>query len=132
MLEDDADLRLSPIIIIYDGKCPFCDSYVRFLRLQDAVGSVQLVDARSQHPLAVEAARSLDVDRGMVVKLRGATYHGADAMVVLSRLSSRTRFLNRLNALLFSYRPFAKLAYPILRAGRRLSLYWKQIPAIRS
>ena len=32
--------------ILYDGACPFCASYVRYARLKDRVGEVDLVDAR--------------------------------------------------------------------------------------
>jgi predicted DCC family thiol-disulfide oxidoreductase YuxK len=34
-----------PALLYYDGDCPFCSRYVRWLRLQRAVGSVHLVNA---------------------------------------------------------------------------------------
>ncbi|KAA9011069.1 DUF393 domain-containing protein [Sphingobium limneticum] len=34
-------------IIIYDGECIFCQNYVRFFRLREAIGAVELLDARS-------------------------------------------------------------------------------------
>ena len=37
--------------LVYDGDCPFCSAYVRFVRLRDAVGTVHLVDAREGGPV---------------------------------------------------------------------------------
>ena len=34
------------VTIYYDGDCPFCERYVRLLRLRRAAGSVRLVDVR--------------------------------------------------------------------------------------
>ena len=36
--------------IVYDGECPFCRNYVRFMELRKAVGNVDLVNARTPHP----------------------------------------------------------------------------------
>ena len=36
--------------LIYDGACIFCDAYVRLLALREAVGPVELIDARSGDP----------------------------------------------------------------------------------
>ena len=32
--------------IVYDGDCPFCSRYVKLVRLREALGSVDLVNAR--------------------------------------------------------------------------------------
>ncbi|UIY31430.1 DUF393 domain-containing protein (plasmid) [Neorhizobium galegae] len=48
------------LTIIYDGECPFCSQYVKLLKLRDAVGKVELVNARDKHP-AVDIVRSAGV-----------------------------------------------------------------------
>lgn len=110
-------------IIVYDGQCPFCSAYVRYARLRDAVGPVQLVDARSGGPVVEEAIRAgLDLDEGMVLKYGGRLYHGADCLNMLSLLSSRSGLFNRLMAVAFARPGVAHIAYPALRAGRNATL----------
>jgi len=110
-------------VVVYDGQCPFCSTYVRLTRLRDAVGPVELVDARLGGPAVDEAVRAgLDLDEGMVLKYGGRLYHGADCLNMLSLLSSRTGLFNRLMAFAFARPGIARRAYPILRAGRNATL----------
>ena len=114
---------LDGIDIIYDGECPFCTAYTRLLRLRESVGQVRLVDARSDDPLAVEARGSgLDLDRGMVVRFSAETYHGDGAMQLLALLSTGSGLVNGAMASLFRSPRRARLAYPVLVAGRNATL----------
>lgn len=109
--------------LLYDGECPFCSRYVVHVRLREAVGAVTLANAR-EHPALVEEVRRLghDVDEGMVLKLNGRYYHGADCMHALALLTTRAGWFNRLNSLAFRSPAFSRFAYPILRAGRNFTL----------
>lgn len=108
--------------IAYDGQCPFCQAYVRLTRLRES-GAFSLIDARGAHPALEEVRRAgLDLNEGMVVKHGGRLYHGADAMHLLSLLSTRSGVFNRVMALLFGRPRLARLLYPVLRAGRNLTL----------
>lgn len=105
--------------IFYDGQCPLCRAYTRMLRLRDAVGRVELIDARSGDPRVTILRRAgVDLDRGMAVRHGGRLYHGAAAMQLLAILS---RPGGPLRWLLKSPRR-AALLYPLLRAGRSLLL----------
>src|SRR5262245_37223063 len=76
------------LVVIYDGQCPFCSSYVRLLALRKAVGSVELVDARSGDPRVLDVnMRGFDLNEGMIAIFGGKIYYGADAVVLLSTLS---------------------------------------------
>lgn len=109
--------------LVYDGECPFCDAYVRHLRVSEAVGGLHLVNARQGGRVVEEVqARGFDLDRGMVVKLGGQFYHGAECMHVLASLSTRSGFFNRLNAALFASPTVSRWIYPLLRLGRGASL----------
>ncbi|MEL6220172.1 MAG: DCC1-like thiol-disulfide oxidoreductase family protein [Pseudomonadota bacterium] len=109
--------------ILYDGECPFCAAFVKLVRLREAVGGLRLVNARDGGP-EVERARALgfDLDEGMVLHLDGQDYHGADCLNRLALLSTGSGVFNRLSALLFRSGWVARVSYPVLRAGRNLTL----------
>lgn len=109
--------------IIYDGECIFCQNYVRYMRLREAIGRVDLVDARSGDPRVERFWRKgFDLDEGMIF-VRGDTVHyGADATYALARLSSGKGLFNKLNGAVFKSALVAKLIYPALKLGRRVTL----------
>jgi len=110
--------------LLYDGDCPFCSSYVSYVRLRDSVGPVTLADARKFPALVAEAkALGYDIDVGMVLKLDGQYYFGGDCIHALSLLTTPSSAFNRLNHALFRSKTFARIAYPVLRAGRNLALF---------
>src|SRR2546421_10093190 len=75
--------------VVYDGECPFCNSYVRLYRLREVTGRVHLIDAREPHAIVGEVrALGFDLDDGMAVKAAGRFYHGAEAMQILAILGS--------------------------------------------
>ena len=109
--------------LLYDGNCPFCASYVRFVRLRESAGPVVLADAR-EHPTLVAEANALgfDIDQGMVLKLDDRYYFGGDCIHALALLTTKSGAFNRLNRALFRSRTMARIAYPALRAGRNFAL----------
>lgn len=111
------------LTIVYDGECPFCSAYVRLVRLKEAAGPVRLIDAR-RDPEAVSLLRrkGIEIDDTMAVTYGGAIYAGAEAIELLSLLSSDAGFLNRIMARLLRDKRRAKRLYPLLRAGRNLAL----------
>ncbi|GBF27671.1 hypothetical protein MnTg02_02730 [bacterium MnTg02] len=111
------------IQIAYDGDCPFCSAYVRLLRLRDAVGSIELLNAREEHPFVQEIrAAGLDLNEGMVAKFEGRIYHGQDCVHLLSMLSSPSGKLNRLIATILRSKWRCRWLYPVLRFGRNSTL----------
>jgi predicted DCC family thiol-disulfide oxidoreductase YuxK len=110
--------------LVYDGECPFCSAYVRYVRVRESLGRLHLVDAREPgHPVVDEVrARGLDLDDGMVLKLGGHFYHGADCVHVLALLSTASGPFNRLNAAVFRSPAASRRLYPMLRAGRNAVL----------
>src|SRR5688572_4535566 len=109
--------------LLYDGDCPFCSRYVAYVRLREAAGPVTLADARSHPELLAEALQhAYDLDEGMLLKLDGRYYHGADCINALALLTTPSGIFNRLNRALFRSKAVSRLAYPVLRAGRNLAL----------
>ena len=109
--------------LLYDGECPFCSRYVRHVRLREAIGPIMLANAR-EHAALLEEVRRLgfDVDTGMVLKLDGNYYHGADCIHALALLTTPSGWFNRLNSLVFKSSTAARVLYPVLRTGRNLTL----------
>lgn len=114
---------LDKSLIIYDGDCVFCQNYVRFFRLRETIGPVELLDARSGDPRVEKFWREgYDLDEGMVFVHGGRVFYGPEAVHVLASLSSRSGLFNRLNAAVFKSEGVARLLYPALKFGRRLTL----------
>jgi predicted DCC family thiol-disulfide oxidoreductase YuxK len=111
------------IWLVYDGECPVCKTYCKYIRIREAVGRLHLVDARLPGPLMDEiTAAGLDIDQGMVVKFKNAVYYGADAIHILTLLSTPSGFFNRMNYYLFSTKIGARLFYPLGKAFRNIVL----------
>ncbi len=94
------------------------------MSLKETLGKIDLVDARSNDP-RVKAAKDLGInlDEGMVASISGEIYHGAQAVYILAQLSSKSNFLNKLNHIIFSNRQMANFLYPLLKFGRRVTLF---------
>ena len=110
-------------VVIYDGECPFCSRFVAFQQLREALNALQLVDARERPDLVREfEAAGMPLDQGMALVLNGEVYYGADCLNRLALMSSRNDAFNKLNAAIFHSPTVSRLLYPILRAGRNLTL----------
>ena len=108
--------------ILYDGDCPFCANYVRLTRLRNSIGHVEIINARSEHPLVPILGKQFNLNNGMLACYNGEYYYGADCVHLLSMLSSRVGWMNSALSALFSNKWVARLSYPLLRAGRNATL----------
>lgn len=119
-----ADVITKPknIRIYYDGACPFCNSYVKLLRIRTSF-SVELIDAR-KHPLVARqfAVEGMSLNTGMVVDIDSARYHGAAAIQFLALIGAPGNAFNWINYHLFRYEWLAKCLYPIMRCARSIIL----------
>jgi predicted DCC family thiol-disulfide oxidoreductase YuxK len=111
------------VLLVYDKQCPACDYYCNLVRIRESAGRLVLVDARDGGPIMDEITRAgLDIDQGMVVKVGGTLYYGADAIHVLALMGTSSGLFNRITRLSFRYRPVARVLYPMLRLCRNLLL----------
>ncbi len=109
--------------LVYDGECPVCRTYCSYIRIRQATGQLHLVDARQPGELMDEiTAAGLDIDQGMVLKMSGQLYYGADAIHMLTLLSTPSGLFNRFNYYLFSTRLGSRILYPLGKALRNLLL----------
>jgi len=109
--------------LVYDGECPVCRTYCKYIRMREAVGNLQLVDARQPSAMMDEiTAAGLDIDQGMVLKFKDTIYYGPDAIHILTLLSTPSGFFNRINYYFFSTKLGAKIFYPLGKAFRNVLL----------
>ena len=109
--------------LVYDGECPVCRTYCKYIRMREAVGNLQLVDARQPSAMMDEiTAAGLDIDQGMVLKFKDKIYYGPDAIHILTLLSTPSGFFNRINYYFFSTKLGAKIFYPLGKAFRTVLL----------
>ncbi len=107
--------------VVYDKECPVCDLYCHAVDVAD--GELVRVDAREPGQAMDEITeRGLDIDEGMVIRVDGQIYYGADAIHELALRSNNKGFLNRFATLVFRSHGRSRFFYPILKAMRNLLL----------
>ncbi|MDG1414188.1 MAG: DCC1-like thiol-disulfide oxidoreductase family protein [Alphaproteobacteria bacterium] len=111
------------LALVYDGDCPVCSAYCRVIALRQLNTEFEIINARSDHSLVTYLHhQSFDLDEGMVMIVGENIYYGADAIRVLSSLTSAQSFANRINHFIFKSRTISTLLYPFLKLGRRALL----------
>jgi predicted DCC family thiol-disulfide oxidoreductase YuxK len=117
--------------LIYDGACIFCDAYVRLISLREAVGPVELIDARSGDPrLRAYESAGYDLNEGMLFEYNGTVYFGADAVNILATLSTPVSTFNRINGALLSKQLVARFFYPMFKFCRTITLKLRRVSKI--
>jgi len=111
------------ILLVYDKDCPACDNYCQVVRIRENIGELKIINARENSEVLEEITQfGLDIDEGMVLKMGGVIYYGADAIHALALISSRSGVFNRLNYWLFKSKRVSAVLYPLLRFIRNLIL----------
>ena len=110
------------IIIIYDGDCPFCRSYIKLTRLRE-LSNTFLLNAREEPDLCQELLdKDVSLDEGMVVIMNNEVYHGGDAINRIALLTNKNTIFNKFVYLVFSRPVISRFAYPVLRGVRNITL----------
>lgn len=121
MMPDESDSTW--LRVIYDGDCPFCENFMKFYAIRNNAGNVELIDARKRPALVRELrSRGMEINDGMIVMWHGHHYYGAEGMHLLSILGNNSGGIGMLNRLLFRNKKMAAAIYPLLAAGRRVTL----------
>ena len=109
--------------IIYDGDCPYCRNYVKFLKLKDAVGRVDLINARGDDTRIKDAvAQGFDLNEGMIFYHNEAYHYGSDAVHIMALMSTQSSVFNKINTFIFKHEKLAKFLYPFMKCGRNITL----------
>lgn len=109
--------------VVYDGDCPFCSRYVEMLRLREAVGPVELVNARQPHPVVqMLRQKNVDLNEGMALVQGSTISHGDECIHKLALMTTPSDRFNRINAAVFGSATASRILYPYLRAARNATL----------
>jgi len=111
------------LTIYYDGECPFCRNFVRLSKLKEEY-DVYLYNLREE-PGKVQSflTKGYNVNEGMIVVIEDKIYHGHEAVYMISALSNKITWVGNIYYFLFSNKNITKFLYPILVAGRNLTLF---------
>ncbi|WP_045856729.1 DCC1-like thiol-disulfide oxidoreductase family protein [Teredinibacter purpureus] len=116
-------MKREEILLVYDRECPACNAYCQVVNIRDSVGDLRIVDARENSEVMDEiTSQGLDIDQGMVLKMGGQLYYGADAIHALALIGSRSGIFNRINYWMFKSKTVSSILYPMLRFFRNLLL----------
>lgn len=121
------------ILLVYDGACPLCRTFGKAVRLREAVGELQLINARD-NPLILNEinARGFNLDEGIVVKYNDKLYFGSDALQLIALLSTNQTWFNKITAYIFRSPFLSRMLYPFLRSLRNLLLHINGIKKINN
>jgi predicted DCC family thiol-disulfide oxidoreductase YuxK len=128
-----AEEKAAGTVVVYDGDCPFCRNFVSLMRLRETIGSVSLVNARDGGA-AVDRllAERYDLNEGMAVIFGGKVYYGDDAVTFVVSMTEAPSFLAKAIAVVLRDRKRAEFLYPMLKAGRRLTLRLLGVPLLKA
>lgn len=116
-------MKREEILLVYDRECPACNAYCQIVNIHESVGDLRIVDAREESEVMKEiTSQGLDIDQGMVLKMGGQLYYGADAIHALALIGSRSGVFNRINYWMFKSKTASSILYPALRFCRNLLL----------
>ena len=116
-------MKKEEILLVYDKECPACSNYCQVVRIRESIGELKIVNARESSEVMNEiTSMGLDIDQGMVLKMGGQLYYGADAIHALALISSQSGFLNRLNYWIFKSKWLSHIIYPVLKFFRNILL----------
>lgn len=116
-------MKREEILLVYDSECPACNAYRQSVNIRKSAGDLRMVDARENSEVMEEiTSRGLDIDQGLVLKMGGKLYHGADAIHALALIGSRSGIFNRMNYWIFKSKTASSVLYPVLRFCRNLLL----------
>jgi predicted DCC family thiol-disulfide oxidoreductase YuxK len=121
------------VYLIYDGECPICSYAAKVIKLRQAVGKLEIINARDQHSLVEEINNhKYDLNKGILVKYQESLYFGNDAMHLLALLGSPVDLFNKINVTLFKSKILLAICYPVFKFIRSCLLKILDVKKIKN
>ncbi len=118
-----------PLLLVYDGGCPFCRHFALSTELRGGVANLRIVDGRADTVLRRRLKdRGLPLAEGAVLLQGEKAWHGSAAIQHLCGLMHPSDPLLQLLVPLFEGPIRSRRLYPLLLTARRLALALKGLP----
>ena len=104
----------------YDGECPFCKEYSKYIELRKKY-DIEILNARDNLEKIIEfRAKGYDIDEGMILEVSPGKklYHGADAAKVLDRMIEKKGVLDKFISMVVELKFFKSIVYPMVKFVR--------------
>ncbi|MDD3025222.1 MAG: hypothetical protein PHY49_01460 [Aliarcobacter skirrowii] len=108
------------IEIYFDKECPFCNSYVNYLKLKDNYLLV-LKNAR-EHKDELDFTK-LDINKGFIVVYKDNFYQADMALKFINSIVKKDTFIGKMHFLFKYDNFFSRFLYKFLLIIRNLFLY---------
>lgn len=119
----------APLLLVYDGGCPFCRHFALSSELRGGLPGLRIVDGRADPQLRRElAARHLPLAEGAILLQGEQAWHGSEAVRHLCAQLRPSDPLLQLLVRLFAGRSRSERLYPLLLGARRLALGLQGLP----
>ncbi|MDN5086592.1 hypothetical protein ACOL21_07535 [Aliarcobacter butzleri] len=117
---------MKKLIIYYDGECPFCNEYTKVIKLKSDY-KVFIRNARDYNKrMKVYCNQGFDINEGMIVVFDDKVSHGAEAVHLLNKLSTKSTFKEWIIDLFSRNLFFLKyIFYPTVKFIRKVILIIK-------
>ena len=123
------DPEQQPLLLVYDGGCPFCRHFALTSELRSGIANLRIVDGRADGDLRRDLReRGLPLAEGAVLLQGERTWHGAEAVRHLCGLMRPSDPLLQVLVPLFKGPSRSTRLYPLLLGARRLALALKGLP----
>lgn len=125
-LESAVTPTAPPIVLVFDGGCPFCRHFAELSELRSGIPGLEIRDGRSDTALRRQlAARGYQLRDGAMVLEGQRVWHGAEAIAwICARMKPSVALLQVLAPLMANPQRSRQL-YPLLLLARRLALGWR-------
>lgn len=119
------------LYLIYDGDCILCRNSAQALKIKKTVGHLEIINARSCHPMVIEAKESgYDLNEGILVKFKNKYYYGNDAIHFLALISNSSDVFNKMTSFIFKSKVLSICLYPVFKSFRKTLLFIQGLPPI--
>ena len=106
------------ITIYYDKECPFCNSYVGYLKLKD---SYELILKNIREDKNIDT--KFDINNGFIVNFKDNFFQGSKALKFLNSVVNKDTFLGKIHFFFTYDNVFSNFLYKILFILRRVVLF---------
>ncbi|MDX4071432.1 hypothetical protein Q6A88_06920 [Aliarcobacter skirrowii] len=107
------------IEIYFDKECPFCNSYVNYLKLKD--GYLLVLKNAREHKDELDFTK-LDINKGFIVVYKDNFYQADNALKIINSIVKKDTFIGKMHFLFKYDNFFSRFLYKSLFHFRSLLL----------